>query len=202
MTALAIPPAAKPPALAPATVWVMRALARYLKKGSHFSLLDVRGWIRDEQVSVQGISAALDALEDYGALEDAGAIFVDGRLCALWRLSARGQEMCWRMRAAARGRMARPPRPARARRRPSARTLSMQLWGLLAARRSITVSEAAEVLLDAAEDAATLASRRKTLAGYLWRWARRAPRLIKVNAAGAERRYVLLKDAALPPARA
>ena len=102
------------------------------------------------------------------------------------------------MRAA--GRMGRPPRPARARRRPSARTLSMKLWGLLLARRSITVSEAAEVLLDASEPAATIASRRKTLAGYLWNWARRSPKHIKVNATGPGRRYVLLKDAALPPA--
>ncbi len=185
-------------AVTPVGVQVLRALARRARVGEEFSALDVMAAMRDAPLRRCTVERALDTLAARALLERAGAVYPSwGEELVLWRLTGRGQRLARQVRASLRAAAPRAPRPVgRQRRAARRRSLAQRLWDLLLVRRRLTAAEAVDVLLEAGEDAA---AKRRTLLGYLRRWAQRSPRLLAERGAGVERHYVLLSDAQVVP---
>ncbi len=186
------------------TATVLAALAeRHLVAGSEFTAAQLASWVQPPLTAEQRVHAtsrlcSLSFLRHRMQLQAQGGVDVQ---VDTYALTPDGQAA---VEAAAAGHVRKSgPKGSRKPNVPPADAFSTRLWNLMRIRKMLTPSQGAELLGNAGDD--DFERRRDTARKCLRRWANTGALQESVRRVGAagqsngEKRYVLVKDSALPP---
>lgn len=182
------------------TATVLAALAeRHLVAGSEFTAPQLASWVQPPLSTEQRVHAT-SRLCALAFLRHRMEVLGDDRV-DVYALTPDGQAA---VEAAAAGHVRKSgPKGSRKPNVPSADAFSTRLWNLMRIRKMLTPSQGAELLGNAGDE--NFESRRDTARKCLRRWANAGALQESVRRVGAagqsngEKRYVLVKDSALPP---
>lgn len=182
------------------TATVLAALSeRHLVAGSEFTAPQLASWVEPPLSAEQRVHAS-SRLCALGFLRHRMEVLGDDRV-DVYALTPDGQEA---VEAAAAGQVRKSgPKGSRKPNVPAADAFSTRLWNLMRIRKMLTPAEGAELLGNAGDD--DFERRRATARKCLRRWANAGALQESVRRIGAggqsngDKRYVLVKDSALPP---
>ena len=182
------------------TATVLAALAeRHLVAGAEFTAPQLASWVQPPLSTEQRVHAS-SRLCALGFLRHRMEVLGDDRV-DVYALTPDGQQA---VEAAAAGQVRKSgPKGSRKPNVPPADAFSTRLWNLLRIRKMLTPAEGAELLGNAGDD--DFERRRATARKCLRRWANAGALQESVRRVGAggpsngDKRYVLVKDSALPP---